>query len=79
VKTAVVTIIVVKNVQLVLTKYATTVNAHTVAMKIKEIVDYFYGLDPAHLSYTHKVGKIYGKKNLKVPHAKLHRKNKRKK
>lgn len=55
------------------------VNVSTVQMKIKEIVDYFYGLDPAHLSYTHKVGDIYGKKNLKVPHAKLHRKNKRKK
>lgn len=54
-------------------------NVSTVQMKIKEIVDYFYGLDPAHLSYTHKVGDIYGKKNLKVPHAKLHRKNKRKK
>ena len=69
----------VKNVLSVQTIYATNANAHTVAMKIKEVVDYFYGLDPAHLSYTHKVGKIYGKKNLKVPHAKLHRKNKRKK
>ena len=29
-----------------------------------------YSLDPNNLSYTHKVGKIYGKKNLKVPHAK---------
>jgi hypothetical protein len=33
-------------------------------------VDYHYGLDPAQLVYTHKVGDIYGKKNLKVPHAK---------
>lgn len=46
-------------------------------MKIKEVVDYFYGLDPAHLSYTHKVGDVYGKKNLKVPHAKLHKKKKK--
>ena len=68
-----------KNAKNVLTMFALNVIAHIVAMKIKEIVDYFYGLDPAHLSYTHKVGKIYGKKNLKVPHAKLHRKNKRKK
>ena len=29
-----------------------------------------YGLDPEMLVYTHKVGDIYGKKNLKVPHAK---------
>lgn len=43
-------------------------------MKIKEVVDYFYGLDPAHLSYTHKIGDVYGKKNLKIPHAKLHKK-----
>ena len=68
-----------KNAKNVLTMFALNVIAHIVAMKIKEIVDFFYGLDPAHLSYTHKVGKIYGKKNLKVPHAKLHRKNKRKK
>jgi len=33
-------------------------------------VDYHYGLDPEMLVYTHKVGDIYGKKNLKVPHAK---------
>jgi len=59
--------------------FAQLVNANTAKMKIKEVVDYFYGLDPAHLSYNHKVGKIYGKKNLKIPHAKLHRKNKRKK
>jgi hypothetical protein len=45
-------------------------------MRYKEIkiaearVDYHYGLDPAQLVYTHKVGDIYGKKNLKVPHAK---------
>jgi hypothetical protein len=69
----------VKNAKNVQMTYATNANANTVAMKIKEIVDYFYGLDPAHLSYPHKVGKIYGKKNLKIPHAKLHRKNKRKK
>ena len=43
-------------------------------MKIREVTDYFYGLDPAHMSYTHKIGDIYGKKNLKVPHAKLHKK-----
>lgn len=46
-------------------------------MKIKEVVDYFYGLDPSNLSYRHKVGDIYGKKNLKVPHAKLHRSKKK--
>jgi len=45
-------------------------------MKIREVTDYFYGLDPAHMSYTHKIGNIYGKKNLKVPHAKLHRSKK---
>jgi len=45
-------------------------------MKIKEVTDYFYGLDPAHMSYRHKVGDVYGKKNLKVPHAKLHRSKK---
>jgi len=43
-------------------------------MKIKEL-DYFYGLDPHNPSYTHKVGDIYGKKNLKVPKAKLHKGN----
>lgn len=37
---------------------------------IEARVDYHYGLDPAQLVYTHKVGDIYGKKNLKVPHAK---------
>ena len=47
-------------------------------MKIKEVTDYFYGLAPAHMSYKHKIGDIYGKKNLKVPHAKLHVKNKKK-
>jgi hypothetical protein len=45
-------------------------------MKIHEVVNYFYGLDPNNLSYTHKIGDIYGKKNLKVPHAKLHRSKK---
>lgn len=55
------------------------VSVRVAKMKINEIVDYFYGLDPAHMTYTHKVGKIYGKKNLKVPHAKLHKKSKRKK
>ena len=45
-------------------------------MRAKEFVDYFYGLDPEHLSYTHKIGDVYGKKNLKVPHAKLHKKKK---
>tara|TARA_B100000900_G_scaffold259128_1_gene220878 strand:+ start:3052 stop:3222 length:171 start_codon:yes stop_codon:yes gene_type:complete len=48
-------------------------------MRIKEVTDYFYGLDPAHMSYRHKIGDIYGKKNLKVPHAKLHVKNKKQK
>ena len=48
-------------------------------MKINEVVDYFYGLDPAHMSYRHKVGDVYGKKNLKVPHAKLHKAKKKKK
>jgi hypothetical protein len=47
-------------------------------MRAKEFVDYFYGLDPEHLSYTHKIGDVYGKKNLKVPHAKLHKKKKKK-
>lgn len=42
-------------------------------MKIKEVVDYYYGLDPAHMSYRHKVGDIYGKKNLNIPKAKLHK------
>tara|TARA_B100000900_G_scaffold201254_1_gene170664 strand:- start:16210 stop:16368 length:159 start_codon:yes stop_codon:yes gene_type:complete len=45
-------------------------------MKIKEITDYFYGLDPAHMSYRFKIGDIYGKKNLKVPRAKLFRSKK---
>ena len=48
-------------------------------MKICEVTDYFYGLDPAHMSYKHKIGDVYGKKNLKVPHAKLHVKKKQKK
>jgi len=46
-------------------------------MKIRDIVesraDYHYGIDPAQLSYTFKVGDIYGPKNLKVPHARLYR------
>jgi|TARA_B100001013_G_scaffold100087_1_gene56374 hypothetical protein len=32
--------------------------------------DHHYGYDPELLSYQHEIGKIYGKKNLKVPHAK---------
>lgn len=56
--------------------FAITVSVNIVKMKIKEVTDYFYGLDPAHMSYRHKVGDIYGKKNLKVPHAKLHRSKK---
>ena len=48
-------------------------------MKICEVTDYFYELDPAHMSYKHKIGDVYGKKNLKVPHAKLHVKKKQKK
>ena len=51
-------------------------SANIVPMKINEVVDYFYGLDPAHVSYKHKVGDIYGKKNLKGPHAKLHKRSK---
>lgn len=45
-------------------------------MRYKEIkiverrLDYHYGLDPEMLVYTHKIGDVYGKKNLKVPHAK---------
>mgnify|MGYP000082282514 CR=1 FL=1 len=71
----------VKNVNSVLTMFVTLVNANTVKinMKINEVVDYFYGLDPAHMSYRHKVGDVYGKKNLKVPHAKLHKAKKKKK
>ena len=69
-------IIVGKSVQLVQTMFAITVSVNIVKMKIKEVTDYFYGLDPAHMSYRHKVGDIYGKKNLKVPHAKLHRSKK---
>jgi hypothetical protein len=47
-------------------------------MKIRDVVheawaDYHYGLDPARLSYTFKVGDIYGPKNLKVPHARLYK------
>ncbi len=38
--------------------------------KVGESMDHFYGLDPNNLSYRHKIGKVYGKKNLKVPHAK---------
>ena len=37
---------------------------------VEDRVDYHYGRDPEMLVYTHKVGDIYGKKNLKVPHAK---------
>ena len=33
-------------------------------------IDYHYGLDPELMVYRHKIGDIYGKKNLKVPHAK---------
>ena len=61
-----------------LTMFVQLANANTAKMKIKEVTDYFYGLDPAHMSYRHKVGDVYGKKNLKVPHAKLHVKNKKK-
>jgi len=71
-----VNIIAVKSVKSVLTMFAQLVNANTAKMRIKEVTDYFYGLDPAHMSYRHKVGDIYGKKNLKVPHAKLHRSKK---
>ena len=41
-------------------------------MKLLEVFryDYDYGMDPASLVYKHKIGDIYGKKNLKVPHAK---------
>ena len=41
-------------------------------MKLLEVFryDYHYGMDPASLVYKHKIGDIYGKKNLKVPHAK---------
>lgn len=56
--------------------FAITVSVNIVKMKIKEVTDYFYGLDPAHMSYRHKVGDVYGKKNLKIPHAKLHRSKK---
>ena len=70
------TTIAVKSVKSVQMMYAQLVNANTAKMRIKEVTDYFYGLDPAHMSYRHKVGDIYGKKNLKVPHAKLHRSKK---
>ena len=56
--------------------FAITASVNIVKMKIKEVTDYFYGLDPAHMSYRHKVGDVYGKKNLKIPHAKLHRSKK---
>ena len=46
--------------------------------KIGEAYDYHYGLDPERLTYRHKIGKIYGKKNLKVPHAKYHAKRTKK-
>jgi len=42
----------------------------------KNAADYHYGIDPAQLSYTFKVGDIYGPKNLKVPHARLYRSGK---
>lgn len=71
-KIVVATTTAVKSVKSVQMMYVQLVNANTAQMKIKEVVDYFYGLDPAHLSYRHKVGDIYGKKNLKIPHAKLH-------
>jgi len=74
-----VNIIAVKSVKSVLTMFVQLVNANTAKMKIKEVVNYFYGLDPAHMSYRHKVGDVYGKKNLKVPHAKLHKAKKKKK
>ena len=38
--------------------------------KIKKRYDHHYGYDPELLVYKHKIGPIYGKKNLKVPHAK---------
>ena len=41
-----------------------------VIKEMDESLDHFYGLDPNNLSYRHKIGKVYGKKNLKVPHAK---------
>jgi hypothetical protein len=41
-----------------------------VIKEMDESMDHFYGLDPNNLSYRHKIGKVYGKKNLKVPHAK---------
>lgn len=77
-RTVVANLIVVTNALSVQTMFVTTVNVKNVkiSMKIKEVVDYFYGLDPAHMSYRHKVGDVYGKKNLKVPHAKLHRSKK---
>ena len=56
--------------------FAITASVNIVKMRIKEVTDYFYGLDPAHMSYRHKVGDVYGKKNLKIPHAKLHRSKK---
>lgn len=69
--------IVVHHAGIVETKmFAKRVTANIVQMKINEVIDYFYGLDPAHLSYKHKVGDIYGKKNLKVPHAKLYKSSK---
>jgi hypothetical protein len=46
--------------------------------KIGESYDYHYGLDPERLTYRHKIGKIYGKKNLRVPHAKYHAKRTKK-
>ncbi len=73
------TVTVTKNVHHVQMMFVQLANVIIAEMKIKEVTDYFYGLDPAHMSYRHKIGDIYGKKNLKVPHAKLHVKNKKKK
>ena len=41
-------------------------------MKLLDVFryDYHYGMDTASLVYKHKIADIYGKKNLKVPHAK---------
>ena len=75
-KIVVATTIAVKSVKSVQMMYAQLVNANTAKMRIKEVTDYFYGLDPAHMSYRHKVGDIYGKKNLKIPHAKLYKSKK---
>lgn len=70
------TVTVTKNVHHVQMMFVQLANVIIAEMKIKEVTDYFYGLDPAHMSYRHKVGDVYGKKNLKIPHAKLHRSKK---